>query len=223
MQVPVESSLDNMPTADSAVEVPPQVQAPENAGSADAEGDASAPAVTRIANESRDEIAEAARDIKRASRKAYEAAESVINFETRLTREVNKGIVERTVAVYRNLFDVYHQLVDYCERRNHGVSEIRDGDEDGRHLRNAQKAMEVACIKLAELLQSCGAERLEAEPGSPYNDHTQNLNPSTSSADVHIVTVQSVRPGFSYLGEVILREWVQEDESPEPDAQPSVD
>lgn len=223
MQVPVESSLDDMLTADSAVEVPPQVQAPENDGSADAEGDASAPVVTRIANESRDEIAEAARDIKRASKMAYEAAESVINFENRLTREVNKDIVERTVAVYRNLFDGYYRLTGYCEQRNHDASVMPDGDPDGQYLRQAQAAMYVACVKLEELLRSCGAERFEAEPGSPYYDFAQALDPPTSGADTHAVTIHSVRPGFRYLNEVILREWVQEDGSPEPGAQPSVD
>lgn len=199
--VPQEQSMrHDLPAYDSAEEEMARLEPPMPSNMPDAAADAVDGTVSgagKITEESRDEIAEAARDIKRASRQVQSAAERVVNFEDNLIRESNAEAVRRMSIVYGNLYD--------------GWLHLRDMNDDGsdESVEQAESAMRVALDQLRRLLEQVyEAEMIESEEGSQYASYSQDVD--ADWGDVRDgCPVESVRPGVRYLGKVELKEKVK--------------
>lgn len=200
--VPQEQSVRrDLPACDSAGGGTVGAEPPQPPNMYDeAEGvavDDAASGVGRITEESRNAIAEAARDIKRASRQVQSVAESVVNFEDNLIRESNAEAVRRMSIVYGNLYD--------------GWLHLRDMNDDGsdESVEQAKRAMRVALDQLRRLLEQVyEAEMIESEEGSQYASYSQDVD--ADWGDVREgCPVESVRPGVRYLGKVELKEKVR--------------
>ena len=203
--VPQEQSVRRDPPACDSVgggAVDPEPPQPPNMSDA-ADGiavDDAASGVGEITEESRNAIAEAARDIKRASRQVQSAAESVVNFKDNLIRESNTEAVRRIAVIYGNLYDGYLQL------RNPDYGESRES------FGQAKSFMWAALVQLGDLLgQVYEAELIRAENGSQYTSYIQEMDACWGDTQGGCL-VDSVRPGVRYLGKVELKEKVKPSE-----------
>ena len=199
--VPQEQSMrHDLPAYDSAGEEMARLEPPMPSNMPDAAADAVDGTVSgagKITEESRDEIAEAARDIKRASRQAQSAAERVVNFENNLIRESNAEAVRCIASIYGDLYNGWSQL--------RGASD----SDSCESAKQAESVMWVAFMQLQNLLkQVYKAELIESEEGAWYASYSQEMDADCGNAQDGYPIVD-VRPGVRYLGEVVLKERVR--------------
>ncbi|PAU67839.1 hypothetical protein B1400_1522 [Bifidobacterium italicum] len=170
--------------------------APDNAGIGDSDSCAGA-----ITGETCNEITQAARDIKQASRRVQDAAERVVNFEDNLIRESQAEAVRYLVGIYEHLYDGYLQL-------QYNVINV-PVDVLFRQVEQVSSSMRAACKQMEHLLEQIyGAELIQSEDGSEYNDYIQVLNDYFVD-DLNECPIHMLRPGIRYLGEIILSEKVE--------------
>lgn len=201
--VPQEQSVRrDLPACDSvgggAVGAEPP-QPPNMSDAADGVAvDDAASGVGGITEESRDEIAEAAHDIKRASQQVQSAAERVMNFEDNLIRESNEEAVRCIAVIYGNLCDGLIQLQD-----------SRDVSPYDELVDRAESVMSNARDRLRGLLEEVyKAEMIESGAGVQYASYSQEMDENWGDIREGCL-VNSVRPGVRYQGKVKLMEKVK--------------